>query len=100
MRAYCRTVVIATTLSVAVSSAIAQAPIIYPAKNQTAAQQQKDEGECAAWAKQNTGIDPAVVAATPTTVAAAPPPAAAQPQQTGPNGERVREPREALPQVQ
>ena len=31
------------------SSAIATTPIVYPAKNQTPAQQQKDEGECAAW---------------------------------------------------
>jgi len=37
----------------------------YPTKGQDAAQQQKDEGECYGWAKQQTGIDPA-----------APPPAA------------------------
>ncbi|HXJ91745.1 MAG TPA: glycine zipper family protein [Terriglobia bacterium] len=31
----------------------------YPTKGQDAAQQQKDEGECYSWAKQQTGIDPA-----------------------------------------
>jgi len=44
-------------------------PIVYPAKGQSAQQQQRDEGECHVWAKQNTGIDPAVVAQQP-----APPP--------------------------
>ncbi len=69
-------------------SAAAQTPIVYPAKGQGAEQQQKDEGECAAWAKQTTGIDPVALAATPAPapVAAAP----AQPQQTGPQGERMK----------
>ena len=57
--------------------AFAQAPIVYPAKGQTAEQQQKDSGECAAWAKQNTGIDPVALAAAP-------------PAQTGPSGARLR----------
>jgi YMGG-like Gly-zipper len=59
----------------------AQKPIVYPAKGQSAQQQQKDDGECYVWAKQSTGIDPAVVAQTPPQ------------QQTGPatgGGERVR----------
>ena len=60
------------------SAAAAQKPVIYPAKGQSAAQQQKDEGECHVWAKGNTGIDPAAVAGAP------PPPPA------GPQGERVR----------
>jgi hypothetical protein len=54
--------------------------IVYPAKGQTAQQQNGDEGECYAWAKQQTGIDPAAVASAPT-------------QQSGPavgKGERVR----------
>jgi len=37
-------------------------PIVYPAKGQSAQQQQKDEGECYVWAKQTTGVDPAAVA--------------------------------------
>jgi len=40
-------------------AAPAQKPVAYPAKNQSASQQSKDDGECLAWAKQNTGIDPA-----------------------------------------
>jgi hypothetical protein len=40
-------------------------PIAYPAKGQSAQQQKKDDGECYAWAKSNTGIDPAAVAAAP-----------------------------------
>lgn len=37
----------------------------YPKNNQSAAQQQKDEGECYGWAKQQTGIDPAAPAPPP-----------------------------------
>jgi hypothetical protein len=40
-------------------------PVAYPAKGQSAQQQQKDDGECYAWAKNKTGIDPAAVAAAP-----------------------------------
>jgi hypothetical protein len=61
-------------------SALAQPPVVYPAKGQSAKQQGKDDGECHVWAKQSTGIDPAVLAQTP------------PPQQTGPavgGGERV-----------
>lgn len=39
--------------------------IVYPAKGQTAEQQNKDEGECYTWAKQQTGIDPVAVASAP-----------------------------------
>jgi hypothetical protein len=60
--------------------ASAQQPIVYPAKGQSAQQQQKDEGECYAWAKQNTGVDPAAVAQAQ----------ANQPPPSGPQGERVR----------
>ena len=52
----------------------------YPSKGQSAEQQSKDEGECFAWAKQQTGIDPMAVASAPT-------------QQSGPavgGGERVK----------
>ena len=45
-------------------AALAAAPlaaqqVVYPAKGQNAQQQQKDQGECATWAKQQTGYDPA-----------------------------------------
>jgi hypothetical protein len=55
-----------------------KAPIVYPAKGQSADQQKKDDGECYTWAKSNTGIDPAAVAAAP------PPPP------PGPTGDRVK----------
>jgi len=35
---------------------------VYPAKGQSAEQQSKDEGACNEWAKQQTGVDPAVIA--------------------------------------
>ncbi len=85
MRAYRRPVTAATLVLLAAASLASTPPIIYPSKGQTPEQQQKDEGECAAWAKQNTGIDPAVVAATPTT-----PAPAAQAEPVSPMGERVR----------
>jgi Glycine zipper len=64
-----------------VCAAEAQQPIVYPAKGQSPQQQSQDDAQCAAWAKQSTGIDPAAVAANP------PPP------QTGPavgGGQRLR----------
>ena len=84
---HCKTTVITTTLAVlAGSAAISGTPIVYPAKNQTAEQQKKDEGECNAWAKENTGVDPVVLASTST----APAPAAAPPPPSGRDGSRAR----------
>jgi hypothetical protein len=40
--------------------------VAYPSKGQSAKQQNKDESECFAWAKQRTGIDPMAVASQPT----------------------------------
>jgi hypothetical protein len=40
--------------------------IVYPGKGQSAQKQNQDEGECYAWAKQQTGIDPVAVASAPT----------------------------------
>ena len=77
-----RNFVVINLLTLALAApAAAQKPIVYPAKGQSAAQQQKDDAECYAWAKQTTGIDPAAVASSP------------PPQQTGPaagGGQRVR----------
>ncbi len=61
----------AMLLALGASASAQQKPIAYPAKGQSAQQQSKDDGECLAWAKQNTGVDPAKVAAGPQ---AAPPP--------------------------
>jgi hypothetical protein len=67
-------------LAVLSLGALAQAPIAYPAKGQSQAKQDKDEGECHVWAKNKTGVDPASASSPP-------------PQETGPatgGGERVR----------
>ena len=60
--------------------AYAQQLIIYPAKGQTADQQQKDQGECHVWAVQTTGVDPVAVAQGQ----------ASQPVPTGSQGEVVK----------
>lgn len=59
---------------------LAQDLIVYPAKGQSAQQMDKDKGECTAWAKQQTGVDPVALAQKSTTQ---PPPAA-------PKGERLK----------
>jgi hypothetical protein len=48
-----------------VVSTVQATPVAYPAKGQSAQQQQSDEQACYSWAKNNTGIDPARVASTP-----------------------------------
>lgn len=74
-----KSIYIASAVAMLVASATAwsQKPSAYPAKNQSAEQQAADDTQCLAWAKQDTGIDPAAVAAAP-----AP--------RTGPQGERLR----------
>ncbi len=66
----------AVVLVLVSTMAFAQKPSVYPAHGQSPDKQASDDGACYAWAKQNTGIDPAVVAQTP-------------PPQTGPTGARV-----------
>jgi len=56
-------------------TALAQDLVIYPAKNQSKEQQEKDKFACYSWAKGETGFDP--MAASP-----APAPAPAQPKQS------------------
>ena len=63
------------------SVTFAQQPIVYPAKGQSASQQQRDQNDCRSWAQSSTGIDPAQLASTPV------------PQESGPatgGGERAR----------
>ena len=36
--------------------------IVYPSKGQSAEQQQRDQGECMAWAQQTTGVNPTAIA--------------------------------------
>ena len=72
--------IIAAVVAAFAASSYAQKPIVYPAKGQSAEQKKKDDKACMAWAKEDTGIDPAAAAAPP-------------PQQTGPavgGGERAR----------
>jgi uncharacterized protein YcfJ len=59
--------------------------VVFPAKGQSPQQQAQDEGECYAWAKGQTGVDP--MAPAPATAQPA-----AQPAQTKPaaDGSRVR----------
>ena len=47
-------------------------PIIYPAQGQSQEQQLKDQGECAQWATQQTGVDPRQIAGTATNQSATP----------------------------
>lgn len=90
MHAHCRILLTSLGLSIAATCAIAQTPIVYPAKKQTAEQQQKDTGECAAWAKQTTGVDPAILAAASPTSATPVPAAQPKAESKGPDGERLR----------
>jgi uncharacterized protein YcfJ len=77
-------IIVSTALLIVGVQAVAQAPatpapaskpistslgmVVFPAKGQMPQQQAQDEGECYAWSKGQTGVDPM-----------APPPAAAQP---------------------
>ena len=63
---------IGVTLLSAALGAAAQKPVTYPAKGQSAAQQSKDDGECHAWARQSTGVDPAAPAGAASAQAAPP----------------------------
>ena len=76
MRNSIRTAIVSVGFAMSMA-AWAQKPSAYPAKGQDAQQTSSDDAQCLAWAKQDTGIDPAAVAA-------APPPV------TGPQGERLR----------
>ncbi|VVE38521.1 hypothetical protein PHO31112_04020 [Pandoraea horticolens] len=57
-----RFVIFALGLTLA-ASAFGQKPSVYPGHGQSPERQASDDGACYGWAKQNTGIDPAVVAA-------------------------------------
>ena len=51
-------ITIAATLSLIFSASTSADLIIYPAQGQDSATQNKDEGECFVWARNETGIDP------------------------------------------
>lgn len=50
--------------------------VVFPAKNQTPQKQSADEGECFAWSKGQTGVDPLAPPPAAPAAAAAPAPAA------------------------
>jgi hypothetical protein len=60
-----RFVIVPAVLAIGCAEAAVQQPIVYPAKGQSAQLQARDSGECQAWARQTTGVDPMAVAGTP-----------------------------------
>ena len=89
-------IIAATALLVVGVQVFAQAPaskpistslglVVFPANAQTSEKQAQDEGECYAWSKGQTGVDP--MAPPP---AAAPPPDQATQQKSGADGSRLR----------
>jgi hypothetical protein len=62
--------VVAIFLLFLCSSGHAGGVIVYPADNQSAAQQNRDQGDCMSWASQQTGFDPTA----PMQATSAPPP--------------------------
>jgi hypothetical protein len=58
-----------TTIMLLSSGIVAADLMIYPAKGQDNATQQKDEGECFVWARNETGIDPTQQTVAPVAVA-------------------------------
>ena len=79
----CSTATLLAALALLANPAAAQSVssqlglVVYPTKNQAADQVAKDEGECHAWARQNTGVDPANPMAGVQVQQAAPPPGGA-----------------------
>lgn len=73
----------ATTASKPISTSLGM--VVFPAKGQTPQLQSQDEGECYAWSKGQTGVDP--MAPAPAAAPAAAQPAPAAPAQ---GGERLR----------
>ena len=58
-----RTFILALSVSLTLAaSAVAQEPIVYPAKGQTTEQQERDQFECHEWATKDTGVDPVALA--------------------------------------
>jgi hypothetical protein len=76
-----RQAVCAALLAACACAAQAQRPLAYPSQGQGQERQDRDDGQCQVWARKQTGVDPAALAANP------------PPQETGPavgGGERVR----------
>ncbi|CAG2149964.1 glycine zipper domain-containing protein [Cupriavidus plantarum] len=56
---------LALTVGIAGAAQAQTQPVAYPAKGQSSQQQASDDGACMGWSKQQTGVDPAQVAAAP-----------------------------------
>jgi Glycine-zipper domain len=59
-------------LILATGSVWGQQPFVYPQKGQSPQQQAQDQGECGAWATQQTGVNPMAMASSPSAAPAAP----------------------------
>src|SRR5262249_29232078 len=57
-----RTVVYIALAVCTCASMAAAEPVVYPAKGQTAEQQERDQFECHEWATKETGVDPVALA--------------------------------------
>jgi hypothetical protein len=57
-----------------IGTALAQQVIVYPARGQNQQQQNMDTADCQLWAKQNTGVDPVMVAQAMSNQPPPPPP--------------------------
>src|SRR5262249_61727872 len=57
-----RTVVYIALAVCTCASMAAAEPVVYPAKGQTAEQQERDQYECHEWATKETGVDPVALA--------------------------------------
>src|SRR5690242_3238312 len=65
-----KSIVAAVVAAALVGTEVLAQPFVYPARGQSAQQQQKDEFECHQWAIQQTGFDPS----NPRQASAPPPP--------------------------
>jgi OmpA family protein len=64
--------VVVGALLFATGSAWGQQTFVYPQKGQSPQQQAQDQGECQAWATQQTGINPMAMASAPSTASTQP----------------------------
>ena len=65
LKIFRKTGLIVTALSLSIGIASAQSLFVYPAKGQSAQQQQKDITECSNWARANSGYDQAYGSTAP-----------------------------------
>ena len=64
-------------LTASAGQALGQDLIVYPAKDQSQKQMEKDKYDCYSWAKQQSGFDPMQTPPPPSAPASTPPPGSA-----------------------